>query len=122
MSDILVIDRQDNLHIVDYCSPNGNKYALCGVTYVKKDIVTTLAIDNTISILCHRCHSLFTAMYESDLNDEPQSARGKLQERLERDYQHIQIKAADTAAKYEDTVNEKYWYKLNAYKRKLQRK
>lgn len=119
MSDILVIDRKDNKHIVDYCGSGGSKYTLCGVVYTKKDIITTLAVDNTFYGLCRKCHDLFTQMYESDLNEKPQTARGKLQERLEGKYSHIQIGAESMSAKYEDTLDDKYWYKMNLYMRKL---
>src|SRR5271154_7048101 len=115
MSDILVIDRQNNLHGVDYCGSSGNKYTLCGVTYTRKDIINTLALDNTVSDICSKCHDLFTQMYESDLNDEPQTARGRLQDRLKESYDQIQDRISSPDIKYGEMLASKIWYKMNVY-------
>lgn len=122
MSDILVHDRDDNIHIVDYCGVGGSKYALCGVVYLKKDILTTLAVDDVFPGICRKCYDLFTQMYQSDLNEEPQTARGKLLDRVKERYTHIQDKVWDTEHKYDQVTDEKYWYKLNHYRRRSQRK
>jgi len=121
MSDILVFDRQDNLHMVDYCSPSGNKYTLCGEMYWKNSVITTLALDSAVRAMCRKCYEIFTKMYESDLDETPRTARGRLQQRLEQTFQNIQSKEWDVEHKYE-ILDERYWYKLNLYRRRSQRK
>ena len=60
MSYILIHDRKDNFHLVDYCAQvSGNKLTVCNKCYTPSEIVTTLAIDSVIDALCDECYKYF---------------------------------------------------------------
>jgi len=116
---ILVHDRKDNLHLVDYTSPSGNKFTICGLMYSKKDIITTLALDNTIHNICRTCYEDYETMYLDDLNIDLRFAKSASYRNIRTTYQRVK----DTPPEIEHWgLNEKHWQKLIRFQRKTQRK
>ena len=127
---ILVQDRDDNLHIADYTPASGRKFCICGHVYFKKDIVNTLALDNTIPGICRICSEHYQAMYEDDLNFDPRMARSSLNKNMENLYFDICAgrffikllnKNVGIGYKYYDLTT-KRWEKLTKLRRKITRK
>lgn len=118
---ILVQDRHDNLHIADYTPASGRKFCICGHIYFKKDIVNTLALDNTVPGICRICSEHYQAMYEDDLNFDPRMARTSLNKNMWKLYFDILSEVVSPEIKYYDLMT-KRWEKLSKYRRKLTRK
>lgn len=118
---ILVIDRDDNLHLVDYTPPSGNKFTICGHVYRKKDIVTTLALDNTVHNICRTCYEDYETMYGDDLEFDPRMARTSMNKKLRENYFDLSYEFLEPALKYYD-MTRRHWEKLVRYRRKLARK
>jgi hypothetical protein len=98
---LLIQDRKDNLHLVDYTPPSGNKFTICGLVYRRTDILNTFALYAAINNIC---------MAHSALNDN-----------LTRDYHYLTQGSAGPEIKYWD-MSHKTWDKLTRYQRKLLRK
>jgi hypothetical protein len=52
---ILIMDRKGEFHLSNFALPGGNKYTLCHRVYLTKEIITTLAIDQSIDLVCEEC-------------------------------------------------------------------
>lgn len=118
---ILVIDRQYNLHLVDYTPLSGNKFTICGHVYRKKDIVTTLALDNTVHNICRTCYEDYETMYGDDLSFDPRLARTSLNKKMWRQYFDLLNDNVTPEMKYYDVVNRR-WERLSRYRKKVLRK
>lgn len=118
---ILIQDRKDNYHLSDYTPSNGNKYTLCNLVYCKSDIVNTLALDNSVPIICRTCHENYTAMYLDDLDYDPRIAHNQTNNNLTYQYQHTVSQMYSPDMVYWEAIN-RNWLKLNKYQRKTQRK
>ncbi len=113
---LLVQDRKNNHHIVDYCSVYGRKYTLCGLVYRKPEIINTFALDGSVSDICHKCHEIQDAITTSDLNASIRSAKGDINAKLRHKYRKIQMKIDSTEGRY-SRVLARYWPKFTSMKR-----
>lgn len=113
---LLVQDRKNNHHIVDYCSVYGTKYTLCGLVYRKPEIINTFALDGTVSDVCHKCHEIQDKITNNDLNESIRSVKGDVIASLRHKYRKIQMKIDSTGGKY-SRVTSRYWPKLTKFKR-----
>jgi hypothetical protein len=118
---ILVIDRKSNLHLVDYTPLSGNKFTICGEIYRKKEIVTTLALDNTIHNICRTCYEDYETMYGDDLDFDPRMARTSLNKKMRQQYFDLLFDQQTPELKYYDIVRRR-WDRLNRYRKKVLRK
>lgn len=118
---ILVIDRHNNLHLVDYTPPSGNKFTICGHVYRKKDIVTTLALDNTVHNICRTCYEDYETMYGDDLEFDPRLARTSLNKKMWKTYYDLLNEITIPEIKYYD-LTIRNWEKLTRYRKKVLRK
>jgi hypothetical protein len=121
---ILVQDRQDNYHLVDYCAPSGRKYTLCDVIYNKKSIINTLAMDNSITDICQKCQDYYNDVYGDENALFPiRISRGGLLEKQQEIYEDAQEKSnkytCGLAYKYSYLSKKDSWQKMSTYKRKL---
>lgn len=118
---ILIQDRQNNLHLVDYTPSSGNKFTICGIVYRKKDILNTLALDNAVHNICRICYELQETMYIDDLNDNPRTVQSSSHTKILMTYFEWVHEVSHPQIKYQDLENRK-WDKLTKYQRKVQRK
>jgi|SRR6185369_7430145 len=118
---LLIQDRKDNLHLVDYTPPSGNKFTICGLVYRKTDILNTLALDAAIHNICRTCYEDYETMYGDDLENDIRMAHSALNDNLARDYHYLTQGSAGPDIKYWDMAH-KTWDKLTRYQRKLLRK
>lgn len=116
---LLVQDRKNNHHIVDYISAlRGSKYTLCGVIYSKNEIINTFTLDAPVADVCKKCHDILDKNTTDDLNDIVRIVKGSLLETNMRNYNTIQRRLTDTKAKYDRLISKsKYWNKLSKMKR-----
>ena len=113
---LLIQDRKNNHHIVDYCSTYGSKYTICGLIYRKSEIINTFALDSSVSDVCHKCHEIQDKNTTNDLNIAVRSAKGDNYGSLKHKYRRIQMKIDSTEGRY-NRVLTRYWPKLNKMKR-----
>jgi len=123
---LLIHDRENNLHLVDYTSSIGNKYTICGKIYFKKDIMssatlTTIALDNAIHNICRTCHEDYETMYGDDLNNDIRMAHSSLNEKLRMKYYFPSIGNTSPEIKYWN-LEARHCDKLTKYQRKVARK
>ena len=114
---ILVQDRQDNYHLVDFCAISGRKYTLCDLVYDKKHIINTLTIDDVFDGICTNCKEI----YERDLSIQAvgnRKSKGALYSILVSNYTQARDQISDKELGYQDRKN-RIWDKLGKYKRKL---
>lgn len=119
---ILVQDRKDNYHLVDWIAPSGRKYTLCDVVYQKKTIINTFSLDNVIDIVCPRCQLTYKELY-SDEAMGPRQSHSSLIGLTVRKYTDVQraYNSGDKSGITESNTKSdpKNWTKLDRYKRKL---
>lgn len=119
---ILVQDRKDNYHLVDWCAPSGRKYTLCDTVYQKKDIINTLSLDNIIDVVCSKCQLTYNELYSDEVMGHRQS-HSSLIGLVVRQYQEVQriYNSGDKSGIIESNTKSdpKNWTKLNRYKRVL---
>jgi hypothetical protein len=113
---LLIQDRKNNHHIVDYCSTYGSKYTLCGLIYRRPEIINTFALDGPVSDVCQKCHEVLDKSTTNDLNGSIRSVKGDINANLRHKYRRIQMKIDSTAGRY-NRVLTRYWPKLNKMKR-----
>ena len=112
---VFIMDRHDNVHIVDF-QQAGNKYrTLCSKVYLQKECITTLAADNTFSGMCDKCKKYYDDMYISDLEYIPRIARSNIQDMTTLADYH-QLEFLGPKSKYEMAFD-RIWTKLNRAKR-----
>jgi hypothetical protein len=116
---LLAQDRKDNLHLVDYTN-NGRKWTLCGLVYLRKDIINTLAVDDTPHNICKKCQEEYENLYTSQLDSSIRSAKSASQHHL---MSHM---ASLMTARHPSS---KFWYlperhsdAISRFRRKLSRK
>ena|SRR5579864_2215067 len=115
---LLIIDRKNNTHLVDYCHINGKKYTVCGKVYSKGDILNTLQLDGVIPDICRDCHDTYEEMYTDDLNDTVRVARGKLLAGRISYYLDIQMGHRSTKSKFW-FLPERFSEKIQEYQKSL---
>lgn len=115
---ILVQDRDDNYHLVDFCAPiSGRKYTLCEQIYAKKTIINTFTIDDSFPGLCDKCQEVYNREYScQSLNNR--LSKGSLHEDLLKSYGQARTQSSDREYGYMDRAS-RIWDKLGRYKRKL---
>jgi hypothetical protein len=75
---VFIMDRHDNIHIVDFQHSNNKYRTLCSKIYFQKECITTLASDNTFDGICQKCKRYYDDMYASDLDEYPRIARSNV--------------------------------------------
>ena len=118
---LLIQDRKNNLHLVDYTPPSGNKFTICGIVYRKKEILNTLALDAAVHNICRTCYEDYETMYGDDLENDIRMAHSSLNERLSGQFRFPELGNPIPEIKYWD-IEHKNWDKLTRYQRKLSRK
>ena len=123
MNLILVQDRQDHYHLVDYCTWSGEKYALCGMTFSRKDIINTFALDMSMSGICTECLRSYNLIYAPGTAYHRRDVvGGRLASKLQQIPRYIDDEYISPAAKYEDLLDRRYWPKLQRNKVLMRRK
>jgi len=115
---ILVQDRQDNYHLVDFCLPSGRKYTLCELSYYK-EIINTLTVDDVFDGICDKCKEVYEKEYGAQALGN-RLVRSSLRESLQRKYDDARTPRSDKEMNYLDRAD-RNWDKLGGYKRKLRR-
>lgn len=118
---LLIQDRKNNLHLVDYTPPSGNKFTICGIVYRKKEILNTLALDAAVHNICRTCYEDYETMYGDDLENDIRMAHSSLNEKLLGKFRFPELGNTLTEIKYWD-MDYRNWDKLTRYQRKLSRK
>jgi len=118
---LLIQDRKNNLHLVDYTSASGNKFTICGIVYCKKDILNTIALDNAVHNICRICYEDYETMYLDDLNDDARISNSSLHNKLLGTYYEVFHRVSAPEIEFQDMETRK-WDKLTKYQRKVQRK
>lgn len=113
----LAIDRHNKAHLIDFSSHNGRKYSVCGIVYLKGEILNTLELDGAIPEVCRNCYEAYETMYEDDLNDFLRESRGKLFEKRFKRY-HEAKRPGSALFKYWDMA-ERHWEKLTTYQNQV---
>lgn len=111
----IVVDRDNQAHLVDYTHANGNKYTVCGRCFTTGFIVSIVELDGAIPTVCRNCYDTYDEMYTDDLNHDPRTARGSLVEKKKKRYLEIQAGYADTKNKYWFLIF-KEWNRLNTHR------
>lgn len=75
---LILISRDDSVHIVDLKDPLGNYWTMCGEDYSKKDKINTIVVDNTFPGICVDCKIFADMSYEIHLDDLSKSLRTDL--------------------------------------------
>jgi len=118
---LLIQDRKNNLHLVDYTAASGNKFTICGLVYRKKDILNTLALDNAVHNICRTCYEDYETMYLDDLNDDTRTSNSSLHNKLIGSYFEVIFGVSAPKVEFQDMSIRK-WDKLTKYQRKVNRK
>jgi hypothetical protein len=119
---LLIQDRDDNLHLVDYTSITGNKFTLCNLVYCKRDIINTLALDNTVHNICRTCRDNYTSMYTDDLFFDPRMLHSAIDLNMKSLYADLSYgKDWSLKVKYQNDL-ERNNPKINRLQRKILRK
>jgi hypothetical protein len=123
---LLVQDRKNNLHLVDYTPASGNKYTICGRLYMKRDVMitltlTTLALDNAVHNICRTCYEDYETMYGDDLKYDPRISFTSLHNKLLLRHLEVAKGVAAPEIKFQN-LETRHWEKLNKYQRKTSRK
>jgi len=114
---ILVQDRQDHYHLVDFCAPSGRKYTLCELVYNKKTIINTLTVDDLFDGICDKCKEVYQKEFSGQVLGN-RLAKGSLRESLTQKYSEARSQASDKEMNYLDFAD-RIWDKLGRYKREL---
>lgn len=93
----MIQDRENKLHLIDYTSVLGNKYAICGEVYTTKHIVSFFAIDEAIDNFCQVCYDQYTMFLDTDEFRSIKSSSGPLKKIEEKGTCKVE-------------VNNEYWY------------
>jgi len=72
---VIIITRDNKIHIVDISTISGKHWALCGLSFSKQDRVTTIAADNTFPGICADCKIFADMAYQMNLDEAPAIAR-----------------------------------------------
>jgi|SRR5208283_2086301 len=115
---LLVQDRKNNFHIVDYCDRFGGKYTMCEAFYSKKDIINTIELDRPVRITCGKCTK---ALANSFSYKDVRKKFDRLDFYLKYRYNNIQNRVYQLSEEYED-LPRRVWYQLYRYKRKLSKR
>ena len=118
---LLIQDRKNNLHLVDYTPPSGNKFTICGIVYRKKEILNTLALDGAVHNICRTCYEDYETMYGDDLENDIRMAHSSLNEKLQGQFKYPSLGNPSPDIQYWD-MERRTWDKLTKYQRKLLRK
>jgi len=62
---IVVMQRNGEMHLADYCSIWGSKFTLCKKIFFKRDIINTIALDYPIHFICNECKNKYEFVYNS---------------------------------------------------------
>jgi hypothetical protein len=77
MSDtILILDQQGNMHLCDFANPYGKKYTICHRFYDEDEILTTLALDEVIDLVCEECRMMCKYDMRSEANPRQKDSVG----------------------------------------------
>lgn len=76
---IILITRDDNIHIVDITTLSGKHWTKCGLCFSKQDRITTIAADNTFAGICTDCKIFADMEYQMNLDETPEIARGSFE-------------------------------------------
>lgn len=87
---LLTQDRRNNHHLVDYCSPGGRKFTICGLSYSRKEIINVIALDNAPHNICKMCYTQYEDDFQDLLENNPRLAKGRL-------YPHLRSKYRDAS-------------------------
>jgi hypothetical protein len=117
---LLIQDRQGNYHIADYCS-YGNKYCVCGMVYMKGEIVNTFSLNQAVSIFCSVCYESIEVNDRMNREYNLRNAFGHLESGLRHKYGLIQMRILDTANKF-SRMTVRFWPKLVKIKFQSKRK
>jgi len=85
---LLTQDRKNNHHLVDYCGLAGSKFTICGLSYSKKDIISIVALDNSIHNICKICYTTYEDEFQELLDSDPRIAKGRLLNHLRYKYRN----------------------------------
>ena len=114
---ILVQDRQDNYHLVDFCASNGRKYTLCELVYNKKTIINTLTVDDLFDGVCDKCKEVYQKEFGGQAVGN-RLVKSSLCQSLTRKYSETQGQVSEKELGYMDRAD-RVWDKLGRYKREL---
>lgn len=116
---LLVQDRKNNHHLVDYCAPHdGRKFTICGLAYSKKEIINIIALDNTIHNICKTCYLQYEDEFQELLDNYPREAKGKLLAHLRSKYRDAVIKIGRKSKKW--FLTKRYRYPITRLKTRYQ--
>jgi hypothetical protein len=73
---VVLLLRRENPHIVNYYNGNDMYLTICGLNLKKKEIIETIAADDTFPGICTTCKHYMDLGYKADLNRFPREARG----------------------------------------------
>jgi hypothetical protein len=123
---LLVQDRKNNSHLVNYTSSIGNKYTVCGRPIIKNSTLysitlTTLALDNAIHNICPICCKGYEKIYGDALENSIRTAHSLLNDKLDSQFRFPNLGHPRPESKYWN-MESKYWQKLSKYKQKILRK
>jgi hypothetical protein len=113
---VLFIERDGNMHIVDYKSARGFYRAVCGKVVFQNELVNTIAADASIDSICRTCHETYNEMYISDLDVEPRMARNNSYLSITKLLEYTKMGYMRPEAKYAYFLKHKVTGKLNRYK------
>jgi hypothetical protein len=75
---VIIIPRDESIHISDQKTNSGTYWTVCGECFTKKDIINTIAADNTFPGICIDCKILSDMIYQMNLDDTPIEIRHDL--------------------------------------------
>lgn len=71
---VVIMDRKSNIHIIDYVSPGGTYWSICGLNIYRKELFNSLSLDGCIPGICHKCKRGYKEYFDVDLEIEPNKA------------------------------------------------
>lgn len=120
---ILLLERNGEMHIIDYKSPRGFYRSICSKIVYQNELVETLALDSSIDLICRDCHEMYNEMYLSDLNIDTSMARSGQQHYLNYLYSNNKSQDLGPEADYRFLLKKnRNWSKLNKYKSLISKK
>jgi hypothetical protein len=113
----LVQDRKDELHLVDFTTSTGSKFALCGKWYRKNDIVNFFAIDDSVHNVCQKCCDDYELIYGKALRENPRVNKSALQGKVLNRY--FENKKLDSLEKEFTNLTKRCSPKIGRYKMRI---
>lgn len=116
---ICVTEKNGETHVVDYITPSKKINSVCGKSL--RHVFNTYAADNTFRGMCKNCESIYTSMYEDDLNFDLAMSHSNLLSSVIRKLVLSETQLLSIDVKYSGQIS-KNWNKLFKIKRSLNRK